>query len=227
VHLFRWYEHLHDSLPAIRDDARRAAQELGLRPSRGDIGLYAGSSAQPGPLPRYVLDAIVQANRDAIRPVRWLEDELRDLVKDCYGDGYDAAATNTCESAMLVTLETLCAPPLLRRGDAYRARLLAPYSDDLGYLVGYGRPFPPKYKNLMVDRTVSAGELGVEAKALTNLDAVLVRYEGASYQVHGIQQNPVPLLTRVDPERTAARFAEATPDTELASVARLAATGGP
>jgi len=89
VHLFRWYQHLHDSLPAIRDDARRAAQALGLRPSRGDIGLYAGSSARPG----------------------------------------DAAATNTCESAMRVTLETLCAPPLLRRGDAYRARLLAPYSE--------------------------------------------------------------------------------------------------
>ena len=96
--------------------------------------------------------------------MREIEDELRELIKDIYGDEYDAAVTNTCEAAMRVCFETLFAPPTLRKGDAYRARYIAPYGEDFDFMAAYGRPFPPKYKNLIIDRSCSAGELGVEAK---------------------------------------------------------------
>jgi hypothetical protein len=75
-------------------------------------------------------------------------------------------------------------------------------------MVGYGRPFPPKYKNLFVDRSVSAGETGVEAKALANLDAVIVKLIGAKYEVHGINYNTCPLLADVDAERSAQKIDE-------------------
>ncbi len=207
-YLFQWYQHLYESLPAIREEARAVGKELGIDPALNEFGLYAGSSACAGPLPRYVLDAIERVNRGRIVPMQHLEDELREIVKDVYGDHYDFAVTNTCESALRVSIETLFAPPILRRGDAYRARFITLYGDDLGFMAGYGRPFPPKYKNLSVDRSVSAGELGVEAKALANLDAILVRFEGAVYRVHGVRQNPVALLTHIDPEATIRRLEE-------------------
>ena len=107
---FQWYQHIYESIPKIRDEARQAANEIGLEQWRGKLGLYGGSSSCPGPLPGYVLDAIVEANRGPLLPLRKAEDELREIVKDVYGDGYDVAATNTCEMALRATFETLFAP---------------------------------------------------------------------------------------------------------------------
>jgi len=207
-HKFQWYQHIYESTPRIHEDARKAASGLGLEKIKGKIGLYPGSSSCPGPLPEYVLQAILEANLTAILPMRKVEDQLRELVKDIYGDDYDGAATNTCEAALRVTYETLFAPPTLRKGDTYRARFIAPYEEDFEFMAGYGRPFPPRYKNLLVDRSVTAGELGVEGKSLPNLDAVLVKLAGAKYEVHGIKYNPVPLLTTTDAARSRDRMAE-------------------
>lgn len=57
----------------------------------------------------------------------------------------------------------------MRLGDAYRSRVIMPYAEDIEWVGGYGRFFPPEHKNLLVDRTVAAGELGVEGKSLFNL----------------------------------------------------------
>ena len=205
---FQWYQEIYNNLPKILEEAGKAAKELGLDKLKNKIGLYPGSSSCPGSLPKYVLDAIIKANQTPVLPVREVEDELREVIKDIYGDEYDAAVTNTCEAALRVCFETLFAPPTLRKGDAYRARYIAPYGEDFDFMAAYGRPFPPKYKNLFIDRSCSAGELGVEAKCLPNLDSIFVRLVGTKYEVHGIKFNPVPLMTGTDAEKSIERIAE-------------------
>lgn len=204
---FQWYQQIYENFSNIREEALKYAQDSGLNKFKDSpFGTYPGSSSCPGALPNYVLNEIIRVNKSVI-PIRSLEDELRNVIKDIYGDEYDSAATNTCEASLRVSFETLMAPPMMRKGDAYRARIIVPYGEDYEYLASYGRPFPPKYKNIGVDRSISAGELAVEAKCLANLDSVLVRFAGAKYEVHGIRQNIVPLLTRVDPLKTIERFA--------------------
>jgi hypothetical protein len=200
---YRWYQEIYEATPSILKEARQYGDELGIRGSDEDFGLYAGSSARPGNLPDYVLDEIIEANKGRrTLPVRVIEDELREVVKNIYGDEYDAAAANTCEAALRITMETLCAPPSMRHGDSYRGRVLMPYAEDYEWIGGYGRAFPPKYKNLLVDRTVAGGELGVEGKSLANLETLYVRMAGAKYQSHGIRFNPTSLLTGVSPHET-------------------------
>lgn len=205
-HKFQWYQAIYENFPKIREDARQAAIDIGLnKVTENSFGLYPGSSSCPGPLPSYVLNAIVSANREVI-PMRRVEDELRNIIKDIYGDDYDAAATNTCEAAIRIAFETLMTPPILRKGDSYRGRFIAPYGEDFEYIAGYGRPFPPKYKNLFVERSVTAGELAVEAKSLPNLDSLIVKLVGTKYEVHGIRQNIVPLMTNTDSEKSIERI---------------------
>ncbi len=199
---FQWYQQIHENRAKIHEDAREAARELGLEKWRDRVGLYAGSSSCPGPLPGYVLDAIVAANTGPLLPMRAVEDELRGVVKDLFGDEYDGAVTNTCEAALRVSFETLFAPPTMRKGETYRGRFIAPYGEDYEFMAAYGRPFPPRYKNLIADRAVTGGELAVEGKSLPNLDAVFVRLAGARYEGHGIRFNPVPLLTATDAAET-------------------------
>ncbi|MCH7589361.1 MAG: hypothetical protein IIC78_15195, partial [Chloroflexi bacterium] len=161
------------------------------------------SSSRPGNLPNYVLDEIINANRGkSTLTLRQIEDEVREVIKDVYGDGYDAAVANTCEAALRICFETLCAPPTMRRGEAYRSRFLMLYGEDYEWMGGYGRAFPPKYKNLLIDRSIAAGELGVEGKSLANLDALYVRFSGATYESHGIRFNPTSLLTQIDVDET-------------------------
>jgi len=205
---FQFYQEIYDNLPKILEEAGKVAKELGLDKLKNKIGLYPGSSACPGSLPKYVLDAIIKANQIPVLPMREVEDELREVIKDIYGDEYDAAVTNTCEAALRVCFETLFAPPTMRKGDAYRARYIVPYEEDFEFMAAYGRPFPPKYKNLFIDRSCSAGELGVEGKSLLNLDSIFVRLVGTKYEVHGIKFNPVPLMTGTDAEKSIERIAE-------------------
>jgi hypothetical protein len=206
---FRWYQKLNEDRQRIYEDAKKVAVELGLEKFEGQVGLYPTGSSCPPPLPNYVLEAITKASRTtAVLPMTKIEDRLREIVKDVYGDDYDAAATNTCESALRICFEALCAPPTMRKGDAYRTRFLTLYNHDNEYMGGYGRPFPPKYKNIWIDRSVSAGELGVEGKSLVNLDAIVVPFAGGKYECHGIKYNIVPLLMGVDASKTVERIEE-------------------
>lgn len=205
---YQWYQEIYNNIPKILNEAKQISVQLGLDKLKDKIGLYAGSSSCPGSLPTYILDAIIKANQVSVLPMRKVEDELREVIKDVYGDDYDGAVTNTCEAALRVCIEILFAPPTMRKGDAYRARFIAPYGKDYEFVAAYGRPFPPKYKNLFIDRSVSAGELGVEGKSLTNLDSVFVKLAGTKYEVHGIKFNPVPLMTKTDAEKSIKKIAE-------------------
>ncbi len=204
-----WYQRIYESTSKIVSEAERHGEKLGLGKLKGEIGLYSGASSCPARLPDYVLNAIVEANHKEILPVRVVEDRVRNVVKDLYGDSYDCAVVNTCEAGLRVAIDSLIAPPFMRRGDAYRARMVSTYGEDVEWGMAYGRPFPPKYKNVSVDRTVSGGELGMEAKSLCNLDTVFVRFANARYEIHGIRQGVVPFLTDVDVDETVANLRRA------------------
>ncbi len=91
---------------------------------------------------------------------------------------------------------------MMGRGDSYRSRYIAPYEKHMHHQASYGRPVPPRYKDLYADRGSTAGELGFYGKRQNNLDTVIVPLAGAKYDVHGIKYHPVPLLTGVDPEQS-------------------------
>lgn len=198
----QFYQKLLESISAIENEAREAAQTMGLTAFQGRYGTYQGSSSIPGRLPDYVLDAIVEANRREVVPARHYADAIRELVKTVYGDEFDVCVTNTAEAALRICYETLCAPPSMRKGDQYRGRVLQVLGEDFEWGGGYGRAFPPRYKSLAIDRTVAGGELGIEGKSLNNLDTVFVRGAGVRYEIHGSKPNLVPLMTGLDVEGT-------------------------
>lgn len=209
---FQMYKALYARIPQIYAEARKAADDIGIPPElRGKFGLTGAISGCPAPLRRDIL-AAGEAGAGEVIPLASLVEQIRELVKDVYGDEWDVAPVNTCEAGLWVTYDTLCTPPALGRGDNYRARYIAPYEKHMHHQASYGRPFPAKYKDLYADRGVTAGELGFYGKRQNNLDTVIVPLVGARYDNHGIKYWPVPLLTDVDPEASAreiARVAEA------------------
>ena len=205
----QFYQRLLEAIPAIEAEARAVAHDLELDVHAGRIGTYQGSSSTPGRLPDYVLDAVVASNQGEVVPARRYADAIRELVKERYGDDWDVCVTNTAEAALRVTYETLMAPPMMRRGDAYRGRVLQLLGEDFEWGGGYGRAFPPRYKNLAVDRTVAGGELGIEGKSIANLDTLFVRGAGVAYEVHGSKPALVPLMTGLDVEGTLAAMRRA------------------
>ncbi|MGI6628208.1 MAG: hypothetical protein ACOX4K_07690 [Bacillota bacterium] len=196
---FQMYKHLQANTQNIYAEAKKAAEELGIGELKGQIGLTGAISGCPAPMRKNVLEAITKGEKQVIPLVR-LVDEIREIVKDVYGDEYDACPVNTCEGGLWVTFDTLFAPPLTGRGDKYRARYIVPWEKHMHHQAGYGRPVPPKYKEIVADRGSTPGELGFSGKRLDNLDVVIVPLEGACYPNHGIKYHPVPLLTEVDPE---------------------------
>ncbi|MCG8400511.1 MAG: hypothetical protein MJA84_02830 [Firmicutes bacterium] len=199
-HKFQMYKHLQANIPGIYAEAKKAADEIGVPAEiRGKFGLTGAISGCPAPLRRDIVEASEKGATEVI-PLAKLMDEIREIVKDVYGDEYDAAATSTCEAALWVSFDTLFTPPMLGRGDNYHARYIAPYEKHLHHQGSYGRPFPPRFKDLFADRGSTAGEFGFYGKRQNNLETVIVPLPGARYDVHGIKYHPVPLLTGVDPE---------------------------
>ncbi|QGG47271.1 hypothetical protein [Heliorestis convoluta] len=204
---FQLYRHLQASIPQIYADAKKSADEIGIPPElRGKFGLTGAISGCPAPLRKDVAEATERGGKEVI-PLAKLVDELREIVKDVYGDEWDVAPTSTCEAALWLCFDTLMTPPNLGRGENYRARYIAPYEKHMHHQAAYGRPFPPKYKDLYADRGTTAGELGFYGKRQNNLDSVIVPLAGAKYPVHGIKAHPVPLLTEVDPESSIEQMA--------------------
>ena len=122
-----------------------------------------------------------------VTPLNKLGDEIRMAVKSVYGDGYDAAPANSCEALLWVTYDALLTPPLLGRGEPYRARCVAPIERHIEHHLSYGRPFPPKYKDLFADRGATAGELGLLGRRNWATEIVLVELKGARYDLHGLK----------------------------------------
>lgn len=197
---FQMYRQLQANLANIYADARQAADEIGVpKDLRGKFGMTGAISGCPAPLRKDIMEYSEQGAKEVI-PLAKLVDEIRELVKSVYGDEYDAAPVATCEAGLWVTFDSLFSPPMMGRGDNYRSRYIALYEKHLHHQGSYGRPFPPKYKDILADRGSTAGELGFYGKRQNNLDTVIVPLAGACYDVHGIKSHPVPLLTEVDPE---------------------------
>lgn len=196
---FQMYRHLHENTPKIYAEAQKVSQDLGIGDLKGQIGLTGAISGCPAPIRKNVLDAIKKGEQQVIPLVR-LVDQIREIVKDVYGDEFDACPVNTCEGGLWVSFDSLFSPPLTGRGDKYRARYIVPYEKHMHHQAGYGRPVPPKYKEIIAERGSTPGELGFSGKRLDNLDVVIVPLEGAQYPPHGINYHPVPLLTGVEPE---------------------------
>ncbi len=221
---FQFYKELHKNMPAIYAEAKKFADAIGITPEmKGKIGLTGAVSSCHALLTREVSQAIENASRKVIEN-KFLIEEIREIVKDVYGDGFDAAPLNTCEAALWVSFDCLATPPMTGRGDAYRARYIAPFERHLHHHGGYGRPFPPRYKDLFADRGVTAGELGFSGKRLENTDAVFVPMEGARYELHGIKQHPAVLLANYDAKKTLARI-EKTAARHAASVTAFSSLG--
>jgi len=195
---FQMYRQLQANIPGIYAEAKKAADEIGIPAEiRGKFGLTGAISGCPAPLRKDIMEAGEKGATEVI-PLAKLMDEIRELVKDVYGDGFDAAAVSTCEAGLWLAFDALFTPPMMGRGDNYRARYIAPYEKHIHHQGSYGRPFPGKYKDLLADRGSTAGELGFYGKRQNNLDTVIVPLAGAKYDVHGIKYHPVPLLTGVD-----------------------------
>lgn len=199
---FQMYKSLQANIPNIYAEAKKAADEIGIpQELRGKFGLTGGISGCPAPLREDIMRAGEEAGK-TVTPLATMVDQIRELVKDIYGDEYDAAPTSTCEAGLWVSFDSLFTPPALGRGDNYRARYIAPYEKHFHHQGGYGRPYPGRYKDIIADRGCTAGELGFYGKRQNNLDTIIMPLEGAEYPVHGIKFHPVPLLTKVDPEAT-------------------------
>lgn len=196
---FQMYKHLQANTQKIYAEAREVAEDLGIGDLKGKIGLTGAISGCPAPMRRNVLEAIEKGEKQVV-PLAKVVDEIREIVKDVYGDEYDACPVNTCEGGLWVTFDSLFSPPLSGRGDKYRSRYIIPWEKHMHHQGGYGRPFPAKFKELLADRGSTPGDLGFSGKRLDNLDVVIVPLEGAQYPNHGIKYHPVPLLTEVDPE---------------------------
>lgn len=204
---FKMYKKLQVNIPNIYAEAKKAADEIGIpKELRGKFGLTGAISGCPGPLRKDVRAAIEKGTSEVI-PLASLVDQIRELVKTVYGDGYDAAPINTCEAGLWVSFDALFTPPNLGRGDNYRARYLAPYEKHMHHQGGYGRPYPPRFKDYIADRGSTAGEMGFYGKRQNNTDVVIVPLVGAEYPVHGIKYWPVPLLTKVDAKKTLEKMA--------------------
>lgn len=200
------YRHLAETLADFYARTRKIPKEIGM-PDKylGQVGLSGTVSECHSLMRKAVSEAVEAGNRKVINCAN-LDFELRRLVKSYYGDDYDAVAASTCEALLCLSFEALATPPLAGRGDNYRTRYIAPLERHAHHQAGYGRPFPPRYKDIYADRGVTAGEYGQLGKRLSNLDTVLVPMAGAKYECHGINYNPVPLLLNVDAEATAARI---------------------
>lgn len=199
---YELYKYLQANTQSIYAEARKTADEIGITADmRGNIGLTGAVSGCHGLLVREVSEAMHDADRKVI-PSAVLDEKVREIVKEYYGDGYDAALISTCEAGLNVCYDALCMPPTLGRGDPYRARYVSLYERHLHHQGAYGRPFPPKYKEINAERGEAAGEYGVQGKRAFNLDTVIVKPAGSEYPCHGIKYNAIPHLLHVDAQKT-------------------------
>jgi hypothetical protein len=192
------YDHLHKTQGVVYEQAKKIPKQIGM-PEKylGQVGLTGTVSENHGLLRKRISDAMESGARKVISSAT-LDFEIRKIVKSVYGDEYDAVTASTCEALLHVAYDTLATPPIAGRGDNYRTRYLAPLERHAHHQAGYGRPFPPKYKDIFADRGVTAGEYGQLGKRLSNLDTVMVPLKGANYASHGLNYNPCQLLLDVD-----------------------------
>jgi hypothetical protein len=194
---FQRYGVLADRRDAILRAFREIADSLDVGGYRaGGLGMLGGSGGPPL-LGGSVRAAIEEGSRK-LMPLSALDDRIRVLVKEAYGDDWDGAAVSTAEGGLWVVFESLVKPPMLLRGDKYQASFVTPLERHTHHQAAYGAPFPPWLRDHMADRGVTSGELGVQAKRCENVRAVFVPLVGARYECHGIKYHPAFLLLNTD-----------------------------
>jgi hypothetical protein len=205
---YEMYKSLADKRSELYADAKKIPKEIGFpQELLGKVGLTGTVSENHGLLRKEISQAIESGARRVVSNAS-LDQEVRRLVKSYYGDQYDAVSASTCEALLYISFDILATPPIAGRGNSYRTCYIAPYERHLHHQGGYGRPFPPKYKDLFADRGVTAGECGQLGKRLTDLDTVFVPLVGAKYDCHGINYHPCPLMLGVDSKKSAEVIAE-------------------
>lgn len=209
------YQNLYANIKNIYAECAQAAKEIGIadelvklkEEGRGTFGLTGGVSGCPAPLRDDVL-AFSEKEAKSVKGLAGYVEEIRYMVKDVYGPEYDACPTSTCEAGINVCYTSMFMPPVMGAGDNYRARYIAPMEKHFHHQGGYGRPFPPRYKDIIANRGCTAGELGMQGKRQPNLDVLVTRLEGADYSNHGIQYFPCNMLSGVKGEANRPVFEE-------------------
>ena len=199
---FQMYGNLQKNIPNIYADFRKAAEKLKIPE---DWKMTAGLTGAVSGIPALLREDVrehMEKYAVKVTALHVLVDEIRELVKSVYGDEYDACPVSTCEAGLWVSFDCLATPPFSGRGDNYRTRYIAPMERHLHHQGSYGRPFPPKYKDIFADRGSTAGELGFVGKRQNNMDTVFVPLVGAKYDVHGIKYHPTALLKNVNAEKS-------------------------
>src|SRR5690348_539428 len=203
------YAHLAEHRERLFSEADKLASTLGVPAElKGQFGVSGTNSSFPGLLRRDITDAMSAASR-SVMPLSRLGDEIRRTVKSVYGDEYDAAPANSCEALLWVTYDALLTPPMFGRGEPYRVRCVAPIERHIEHHLSYGRPFPPKYKDMFADRGATSGELGLLGRRNLGTEIVFVELAGARYELHGLKYYPSPLLMNVDAQASAAALRQA------------------
>ncbi len=184
-HRFKMYQRLVSEAPAVLEQARKAAQELGLP---------AGTASPPD-----------KADKDAreqdvarLRPAEAIVDRIREVVKDTYGEDYDCCPASSPAWALRLAWHAAFAPGpgFSRSAVAYvNPRCIVPRQKNLPHPWAMN-PLPPMYKYLL-DQTADPAPL---SRAQDGFDAVIVPLEGATYVNHGASYSPVSLLAAADPE---------------------------
>jgi hypothetical protein len=211
-HVSKFRSHIYEALGAVRAEIveriGRESAAYGLASDlRGSVALSGSQSVRPAYLLPQVIEKIAAGARSPTNLVTYLQG-IRDIVKRNYGDEYDAVPVATCEAGLWLCLELFAAPPLAGRGEAYRSAYLALHEAYSEHHLSYGRPYPPKYKDIFGERTNTGGEVGMLGHRLHNLDVVITRVAGARYEPHGIKSFVVPLLTTASAEGTCAAVRE-------------------
>jgi len=203
------YESLARNKDSILRDAKRIGEGLGIPEGlKNRIGATGANSSLPGTLRRDCLDTI-EAGMLKVQSPREIGDQIRRVVKSVYGDDYDAVPTNSCESALYASYDSLLTPPAIGPGESYRSRVIGLLERHAEHHLSYGRPFPPRYKDIFADRGTTAGELGLLGRAQYSVDCVMVPMVGARYELHGIKMHASPLVVEADATKTAAAVARA------------------
>ncbi|MGE5543171.1 MAG: hypothetical protein ACM3WT_09040, partial [Bacillota bacterium] len=102
---FQMYKQLQANIPNIYAEAKKAADEIGIPAElRGKFGLTGAISGCPAPMRKSVMAAAEKGGAEVI-PLATLVEQIREIVKDVYGDEFDVCPINTCEAGLWVTFD--------------------------------------------------------------------------------------------------------------------------
>lgn len=204
------YEHLGASARDIILAAEKAAKEIKAS--------FGGENVAPSTVPES------PPSSKPVTSISKAASEMREIVKDVYGDEYDACPVASVEAAMWLSCRSAFAPPSSVSGSRYRARYITPLEKHTGRQSSYGQVYPPQYKRFLCEDDVVRDRCSDAIRQVDNLDAVVVPLEGAAYVHHGIAYTPAALLAEVEAESSLEIIA-ATADVHSANLAGFLSLG--